>query len=145
MEECMRFNISKLIMVASLSCMVMLFGSCELFQNNEVDFTTLKPVLISPPDQTVFGHYPRSTTLAWQIVENATSYLIHVEYTWAGDFEQFGIWNEGDYGLAYINETSTTADIFHFIGAQPGRWRIKAKKNSDESSWSDWWYFRYTQ
>jgi len=30
-----------------------------------------------------------------------------------------------------------------FIGAQPGRWRVKAKSEYGESEWSKWFYFRF--
>ena len=106
------------------------------------------PILVSPPDRTVFDHFPRTTTLQWNASdgEPPITYFAETQYTWCGDFTDFGSWEEGCYA-PYVSsgETSETEFTFDFVGSQPGRWRVRAKNEYGMSDWSEWWYFRYTQ
>ena len=104
------------------------------------------PVLVSPISLDVFGNYPRTTSLEWSPSHGSKpiTYVIEVEYTWVGVFSEFGRWLEGDYGLAWTGQTTGTESTFDFVGAQPGRWRVKATNSYGESNWSEWRYFRYT-
>lgn len=96
------------------------------------------PMLLSPADGSVFGHYPRTTTLTWGPVEGAASYLLEIEYC---DPSGCATWSEpyGPYSVAGTDYT------FDFVGAQPGRWRVRAINSAGTtgrvSAWSN---FRYT-
>ena len=103
------------------------------------------PIPISPISGWVSDAYPRTTALQWKSSQGAQpiTYYCQVEFSWAGDFTRFGSWSTGEYGehfpaLVSVNDTKYT---FDFVGAQPGRWRVKAKNSTGESDWSEWQYF----
>lgn len=91
------------------------------------------PIPLSPKSGTSFNHFPRNTTLEWEPVSGAASYMVETEF-YSGDW--FG---------SYVVETPTTSYSFDFVGAQPGRWRVWAVGPSgDGGAKSDWWYFEYS-
>lgn len=92
------------------------------------------PIQVSPPNGSVFSHYPRTTTLKWNPVPGATGYNLEVQYYGAG-------WEN------YIMKTNltTTFYTFDFVGAQPGRWRVWAVGAGGAAGRkSPWWEFKYT-
>jgi hypothetical protein len=95
--------------------------------------TLATPVLLTPKDGSLFGHYPRTTVLTWQPVPGATKYRVEREF-------YGGVW------VAYpVVEVASTSFTFDFVGAQPGRWRVTALDDIGGTSLpSDWWNFRYT-
>jgi hypothetical protein len=103
------------------------------------------PIPLSPADRSVFDHLPRTTTFMWEpsIGDGPITYRLEIQYSWEGDFTEFGSWVEGDYGSGMVI-TSDTQYTMDFYGAQPGRWRVKAINSCGESIWSPWQYFRYT-
>ena len=103
------------------------------------------PQLTSPTDKSIFTQYPRKTTLKWSTGsgEKPITYLLEMQYSWSGDYTAFGSWQEGDY-QGIVIPVNTTIYSFDFVGAQPGRWRVKAINQYGVSEWSEWWYFRYT-
>jgi hypothetical protein len=103
------------------------------------------PTSTAPLDKSVFTLYPRQTTLKWTagVGEKPITYLVELQYTSGGDFTTFGSWQEGEYS-SNIFTVNTLAYTFNFVGAQPGRWRVKAVNQYGVSAWSEWWYFRYT-
>jgi hypothetical protein len=119
--------------------------SCD--NNSGLDNAPATPQLIAPEDESVFDHYPRSTTLEWSLVEGKQpiEFVLQRQYSWDGDYENFGSWEEGGFGrYSDLTQTENTYE-FDFVGAQPGRWRVKAVNNHGDSDWSDWSYFRYTR
>lgn len=95
----------------------------------------IKPKNLSPADGTVFGHYPRTVTLAWDRVLGATAYKLEIEYQSAGR------WIPGP-----VRDTNTTTYTFNFIGAQPGRWRVwTVTAEGQEGPKSDWSGFSFTR
>jgi len=102
------------------------------------------PVQISPPEGSVFEHYPRTTTVTWAEVQGVYSYGVEVdcyhccaEGEWCTDVGQ--TW----FVTSEIYETNYT---FDFVGAQPGRWRVWAiYPDGTEGPKSGWWEFRYLQ
>lgn len=100
------------------------------------------PILLSPPDGSTFTYYPRTTTLAWQIVPGATSYHIIIECSSPG--------SDGNWDWFYWTsaDVSSTSYRFDFVGAQPGRWSVTAKEDTGRflaSLPSEWRTFTYTQ
>jgi len=126
------------------------FSGSEYFtiQSGTYVYPPTVPTPISPANRSIFTHYPRTTKLNWNPSDGTQpiTYSVEVQYTWCGDFNEFGSWTEGRYNLAATSgEINNTEYTFNFVGAQPGRWRVKAKNSYGESGWSEWWYFRFTQ
>lgn len=90
-----------------------------------------------PYDGTIFNTYPRTTTLRWSPLKNATHYLVEVQ--WQNPMD--GLWHIlPNYPVA-VEETSYT---FDFVGAQTGRWRVAAVDlKNQKTQYSDYWYFKY--
>ena len=98
------------------------------------------PCPVSPADQSVFGHFPRVTTLTWTPIANASSYEVEVQFgngctsgpitcaTWTG------------------GPTTTGASFYNFgfVGAQPGRWRVRAITPAGPTPWSAYTHFEYS-
>lgn len=101
------------------------------------------PQLRQPQPDDVFDHYPRKIQFAWDPVN-----LPGVKYTVEVDAYQAvsaGKWAEEvnrTFGM-YHNIVGTTHD-HSFVGAQRGRWRVRAQVDGTTCSWSPWSYFRFT-
>ena len=110
------------------------------------DFTvqTLNaPTLVSPSNGQVFNHYPRTTTLAWNPVPNATGYVVTVEACQDRQICPNSIWQTVQKQIV-----PTNAFTFNFNGAQPGRWSVFAIDSTNahqQSSPSAIYTFIYTQ
>jgi hypothetical protein len=93
------------------------------------------PVLVSPRNGTSLYHYPRTTTLIWQPVDTAVSYVVEAAYlsgsTWVA------------YPPVTVTGNSNAFYTFDFIGDQKGRWRVTAFNGTVYSSPSAWWTFSY--
>ena len=101
---------------------------------NDVPTELPAPGLVSPASGTTFNHCPRSVTLVWAPVAGADKYVLERQY------QSLGNWTS--YPAVEVNATTYS---FNFIGAQPGRWRVRAKTNSGtEGAWSDWSTFNFT-
>ena len=98
--------------------------------------TLAAPVLISPPDGSVFGNYPRITTCKWGAVAGAAKYQFEAEF-----------WeiNQKQWVMRYSAKVSATTYTFDFVGQQPGRWRVAAVDAGGHAGMpSGWWGFVYT-
>jgi hypothetical protein len=108
---------------------------------------TLKPpVLINPPDQSVFGHVPRVIEYRWEPAAGTppdARYLFQHDFV-SGDDERFGDWSRSE-PPSQAHLTGKTTLNGRFVGAQPGRWRVKATDTTGESEWSEWRHFRFTR
>ena len=93
------------------------------------------PVLVSPRNGTALFHYPRTTTLAWQPVTSAVSYVLERAFlsgsTWSS------------YPTITISGNGNASYTFDFVGDQKGRWRVTAYDGTSYSSPSAWWTFSY--
>ncbi|MGB2906228.1 MAG: PEGA domain-containing protein [Candidatus Aminicenantaceae bacterium] len=100
----------------------------------EVDLTEGPPKLLSPADGSIFGHYPRTTTLKWEALPGVSGYRVEVQY-------QSGVsW----YTWRDVTVTGTSY-TFNFVGSQLGRWRVTAISGGGiQGPPSGWWGFRYT-
>jgi hypothetical protein len=117
-------------------------GIVETAQQEEIVEATLlpatpwgTPVLVSPRNGTALFHYPRTTTLAWQPVTSAVSYVVERAYlsgtTWY------------PYPQVVVSGNGNASYTFDFVGDQKGRWRVTAY-NGTYSSPSAWWTFSYS-
>ena len=103
--------------------------------------------LLSPVNLSVFSIFPRTTTLTWSPVSGATSYQVERAYCEVWTMPDYpstcSVWTT--YPIESVNGTSLT---FDFVGAQPGRWRVRpvfaGGDNVVLGNWSNYWYFRYT-
>ena len=98
------------------------------------------PKLLSPADGAVFEHYPRDTTLVWAAVPGAAAYTVEVDFK-----DPRGWASENNTALLTLEAAEPVAN-FQFVGAQPGRWRVRAKDaNGAAGATSEWREFRYTR
>jgi hypothetical protein len=96
-----------------------------------------------PQEGDVFDQYPRKMQFRWDPVNiSGAKYTVEVD--------AFGAVNAGKWAEAtnqsfavYPNVTGITLD-HTFVGAQRGRWRVRAEIDGQVCSWSPWSYFRYT-
>lgn len=96
-----------------------------------------------PHEADTFDHYPRKLTFQWDPVN-----LPGVKYTLEVDAYHAinaGKWAEetGQTFCIYNNINGTTYE-HSFVGAQSGRWRVRAVVDGRECSWSPWSYFKFT-
>ncbi len=101
------------------------------------------PPLLEPAEGAVFNHYPRTMTFKWSPVGIPGA-------TYSIEIDAFGAVNAGK----WAQETFSTCAVYHniagtsfnhsFVGAQPGRWRVRAKIDGRYCNWSEWRYFRFT-
>lgn len=101
------------------------------------------PVLRDPFDGDTFDHYPRLTNFRWDpIALKDVTYNVEID---AFGARQAGKW-AAEAGLTWLVSGSLLDNNYEhsFVGAQRGRWRVRAKVGSRVCPWSDWRYFRYT-
>ncbi len=106
--------------------------------------------LISPANKTVYNHYPRSMHLEWEAkgITGSVKYYVEIQYCWVhstdpNDQYYFGNWEEGNYTGTVLEKTDNYHD-FNFVGAQPGRWRVRAEDDNGYCEWTEWRYFKFT-
>lgn len=101
------------------------------------------PQLEQPQKEDVFDHWPRKIQLRWDPVSlpNVT-YTIEVD---AFHAVTSGKWAEetNQSWVVYHNVTTNTID-HTFVGMQRGRWRVHAKVDNKNCSWTPWRYFKFT-
>jgi hypothetical protein len=112
-------------------------GIIETTQPEEIVAATSwgAPVLVSPKNGTALSHYPRTTTLAWQPVTSAVSYVVERA------FLSGTTWNP--YPQVVVSGNGNASYTFDFVGDQPGRWRVTAFDGIGNSTPSAWWTFSY--
>jgi hypothetical protein len=101
------------------------------------------PQLEQPQEDDVFDYWPRRMQFRWDPVN-----IPGVKYT--VEVDAFHAVNAGK----WAEETDQTFRIYHnitgnthdhaFVGAQRGRWRVRAQVGGQTCSWSPWSYFRFT-
>lgn len=110
------------------------------------------PVQQSPEDGAVFSRYPRNTTLRWTPVAGARAYMVeiqpnvkHVVIAARQPPVTTREWYPGRGGLhAFV--VTTPGLRFDFVGAQPGRWRVRALDEAGHAGYaSPWRTFEYTR
>ena len=106
-------------------------------------WTGVVPTLRNPYNGDVFDHYPRLTTLQWDPVPIGGA-------TYNVEIDAFGAKASGKWA-AEVNATwlvsGAVSDCTYehlFVGAQRGRWRVRANVGGRACPWSDWRYFTYT-
>lgn len=113
-----------------------------------------RPKLLEPKAGGVHDHYPRRLAVRWKPIAGAVQYLVEVQDRYYVRPERAGDGSRRlkDAGWAPHNDglhsaaVSGAAATFHFIGAQPGRVRVRAVTANGEvgpaSSWRDFHFMR---
>lgn len=112
------------------------------------------PVLLLPPSRTMpsdgqtFDIFPRETIFRWFLADGAMSYQLQVQFC-QGTLS--AVTNCAGDTLINIPAPTTPGafDVSHlinFVGAQPGRWRVRSVGNGGlTSDWTSWWYFLHNR
>lgn len=103
------------------------------------------PQLIQPFDNQVFNHFPRKTNFRWSRIylpNTTVRYYIEID---AHSARVSGQW-AAESGKTWLVSGGLANNYYehYFVGAQRGRWRVRAKVGSIWCPWSDWKYFRYS-
>ncbi len=102
------------------------------------------PTQLLPEEGEVFETYPRDTTLTWEAIDDAATYDVEIDCYHCCGWDQWCTDLEEPPQTTAIGLTDATYD-FSWVGAQPGRWRVRAvRSNGQEGKWSDWREFEYT-
>ena len=102
------------------------------------------PQIISPKNNSMFSHYPRTLKLRWRPVSNASVYNVEIDCMHCCAAKEWCT----DVGRKYkkVNAIRDTFFKFNFVGSQPGRWRVQAvEKNCKTGKYSQWYYFKFTK
>jgi hypothetical protein len=106
-------------------------------------FSGVVPILRDPLEGDTFDHFPRLTNFRWDSIGlSGVTYNIEID---AFGARVAGKW-AAEAGLTWLVSGSLTGNSYEhmFVGAQRGRWRVRAKVGSRVCPWSDWRYFTYT-
>lgn len=139
-------KLSKMLVKSKISNLllyvILMFFSSSCDKNCPEAVET-SPKIISPCDMT-YSNFPRTTKLEWSLVSNASSYTVEIDCFHCCSTNQWCT----DVGRTFkvVPNIQNTYYVFDFVGAQPGRWRVKANKTDGSTSpVSPWCYFKYTQ
>lgn len=126
-----------------LSCRQWYYGLTLLGDPTLNWWTGVVPTLRNPYNNDVFDHFPRRTNFQWDPVPiPGATYNVEID---AFEGRVAGKW------AAEVNSTwlvsGAVSDCYYehmFVGAQRGRWRVRANVAGHVCPWSDWRYFTYT-
>ncbi len=101
------------------------------------------PILRDPLPGDVFDHFPRLTHFRWDpIALSGVTYNIEID---AFGARSAGVWAAEANLIWLVSNALSSSNYEHmFVGAQRGRWRVRAKVGNQVCPWSDWRYFTYT-
>jgi hypothetical protein len=105
-------------------------------------WTGVVPILRDPPEGDTFDHFPRLTHFRWDPIGlSGVTYNIEID---AFGARVAGKW-AAEEGLTWLVSGSLHDSNYEhmFVGAQRGRWRVRARIGSIVCPWSDWRYFTY--
>jgi peptidase C25-like protein len=101
------------------------------------------PRPVQPQDGDVFHHWPRQMQLRWDPVNlPGAKYTVEVDALGAINAGKWAAETHQSFAV-YHNIAGNTLD-HSFVGAQRGRWRVRAKVGGRLCAWSPWSYFRFT-
>ncbi len=101
------------------------------------------PNLIDPYDGDTFDHYPRMLNFRWDPIGfGGATYNIEID---AFGARVAGKW-AAEANLTWLVTGNIGQTMFEhlFVGAQRGRWRVRARVGGQTCPWSEWRYFRFT-
>lgn len=106
-------------------------------------WTGIVPALRDPFDGDNFDHFPRRMNFTWDPIGlPGVTYNIEID---AHGARVAGQW-AAESGQTWLVSGNLTANSYEhlFVGAQRGRWRVRARAGGMICPWSDWRYFRFT-
>lgn len=111
------------------------------------DGAPTSPEIIIPTDQTIFSHYPRILDCRWYPSSGVYPMTYTFELGVGDSFDPEEL--PEDFHEEFSDqeiETDLAIPFFMtgFVGAQSGRFRVKAKNKIGESDWSEYRYFSFT-
>lgn len=100
------------------------------------------PTLRDPFEGDIFDHYPRLTNMRWDPISlSNVTYNIEID---AFGARVAGKWAaEGGFTWLVSGALNDNNYEHMFVGAQRGRWRVRAKVGNIICPWSEWRYFTY--
>jgi len=102
------------------------------------------PAPEQPQPDDVFDHWPRKMQFRWDPVNiPGAKYTVEVDAIGAISADKWAEEINQTFGI-YHNITGFT-HAHSFVGAQRGRWRVRAVIGGQACSWSRWSYFRFTR
>lgn len=114
------------------------------------DFQKRIPRPVRPEDGATFDVYPRRTSVSWEPVPGATHYVLDVEIMTTIEESRQGRTISSRHGWAPVAGTHVRqrfvepGGTFDFIGANLGRWRVRAiNARGIASRASEWRRFEY--
>jgi hypothetical protein len=101
------------------------------------------PRPVQPQLEDIFDFWPRRMQFRWDPVDlPGVKYSVEVD---AFGAVSGGRWaEEVNRSFALYHNVSTNTLDHSFVGAQRGRWRVRAQLDGQQCSWSPWSYFRFT-
>jgi hypothetical protein len=105
----------------------------------EQSFRASAPAQEAPLPGTVFNMFPRQMLLQWTPMSDAIRYIVEIEIFDPSTNQ----WVEDPASIrTAVVDGNTYA--FEFVGAQPGRWRVRGlDSEGNQSSSSEWWTFQH--
>jgi hypothetical protein len=105
-------------------------------------WTGVVPMLRDPLDGDTFDHFPRRTGFRWDPIGlSGVTYNIEID---AFGAKVGGKWAAETGSTWLVSGSLVDSSYEHmFVGAQRGRWRVRAKLGSITCPWTDWRYFTY--
>ncbi len=97
----------------------------------------------TPMTEDVFDHFPRLTHFTWDPIGlPGVTYNIEID---AYGATAAGKWAAEVGSTWFVSGNLSDNNFEHmFVGAQKGRWRVRAQVAGRTCPWSDWQYFKYT-
>lgn len=97
----------------------------------------------TPKTEDVFDHFPRLTHFNWDPIGlPGVTYNIEID---AFGAISAGKWAAEVGATWFVSGALIDHNFEHmFVGAQKGRWRVRARVAGRTCPWSDWQYFKYT-
>jgi hypothetical protein len=106
-------------------------------------WTGVVPQPRTPRTEDVFDHFPRLTHFTWDPI-GLPGVVYNVEIDAFGAVAA-GKWAAEVGSTFFVSGALSDSNFEHvFVGAQRGRWRVRAKVAGHTCPWSDWQYFKYT-
>jgi hypothetical protein len=101
------------------------------------------PTLRNPDEGDIFDHFPRLTHIRWDPI-GLSGVIYNIEIDAFGAIVA-GQWAAESGQTWLVSGALSDPNFDHvFVGAQRGRWRVRAKVGAIVCPWSDWRYFTYT-
>lgn len=110
-----------------------------------VDGVPTTPRLIYPAKDESFSHYPRVMDFRWQPSSGKYPMQYEIEVEWGQNMVIVGSEEKQERVDWYLEErTRTEVPHWHlsWVGANEGRWRVKAINHLGESEWSEYRHFK---